>query len=144
MSTPDGPETADDGHTWLSQEYAQASGMWGPPDPQAIAPEYPAWRLPDWYAGRTGLVQVPGQPGQPGVYQYVWSGWLPWQAMTDRFIPAEQWPDAEQLTVGDMQAELWPPEPEPAPEPLPLLAEPEPTVAEATDAPPLTDPTDGR
>jgi hypothetical protein len=137
------PETAPDGHTWLSQETCEGLQMWAPPDPQQIPEEWPAWRLPAWFAGRTGLVQVPGQPGQPGVYQYVWSGWLPWQSFTDRIAPEFEWPDAELGTVAEMQADVWPAPPEtPDAEPV---AEPEtPGDDESgTDAPPLTDPIPG-
>ncbi|GAA2112441.1 hypothetical protein GCM10009759_55160 [Kitasatospora saccharophila] len=144
MSTPTepdpgpGPETTPDGHTWLDQEYCADQRMWAPPTPQDMPPEWPAWRLPDWYAGRTGMVQIPGQPGQPGVYQYVWGGWLPWQSLADRFDHAGQWPDAVQSTVGAMQAELWPPTAAAGDVPLIALSAPDDLAA-----PPLSDPISG-
>ncbi|OKJ06824.1 hypothetical protein [Kitasatospora sp. CB01950] len=137
------PDVDPDGHTWLPQEYCVAEGMWAPPDPQHIDSAWPAWRLPEWFAGRTGMVQIPGRPGYPGLYQYVWDGWLPWQSRTDTIDPLVQWPDAVRATAGDMQAELWPPAPVEGPpaadaELVPLVA-----LSDAGDAdvPPL-DPED--
>ncbi len=136
------PETADGGHTWYSSELCQRDGWWSPPDPADIPPEWPAWRLPTWYAGRTGSVRIPGPAGTPGTAQWVFGGWLPWQSGADRYDAATEWPTAERLTVADMQAELFPPTSQPEDQPLPAPpAEPEPDVPAA---PPLITPTLGR
>jgi hypothetical protein len=146
MTTPadPAPEPTPDGHTWLPQAYCQAQQMWGPPDPAEISPEWPAWQLPAWYAGQTGMVQIAGQAGQPGVYQYVWDRWLPWQSLTDRIDPATEWPDAARATAADMHAALFPaPDPSPAVAELPALPAAESAESETPAAPPTSAPTLG-
>jgi hypothetical protein len=141
--TPPAPETAPDGHTWLAQAYCEQEGIWGPPDPMAMPPEWPSWQLDPWYAGRTGMVQIPGPPGLPGSYQVVFGGWLPWQSRADSYDQAAEFPTAVRSTVGAMQAALAPP---PAPETAPTPNATAPTTtdqpsADPAPAPPLTDPT---
>jgi hypothetical protein len=135
------PEDAPGGCTWYPAELCQRDGWWTPPTLADIPPEWPAWRMPTWYADRTGSVRVPGPPGLPGTQQYLFGGWLPWQSGADRYDAAAQWPDAERLTVADMLADLYPPAPAPEEPPAPAAAEEAPAEL---DVPPLTTPTLGR
>lgn len=141
--TPTGPvaEPTPDGQTWYPRELVEAQGWWHPADPAHMDPTWPAWKLPAWYAGKTGALGVPGPPGLPGTSQYVWSGWLPWQAGSERYDAAKEWPAAVRLTIHDMQADLGLLQPAPAPAP----AE-EPTAQDDPDpvTPPTTPPTLGQ
>lgn len=149
MSTPTDPPKLEpikvpppDGHTWYPQQLVQQQGWWSPPDPAHIDPTYPAWQLPTWYATRTGVVLVPGTGGMPGTSQYVWGGWLPWQAGAERYDAAQEWPTAVRRTVADMQADLFPPAPNPEPAPQPTT--PDPVDEPGPAAPQTTPPTLGQ
>ncbi|MFF9643681.1 hypothetical protein [Kitasatospora aureofaciens] len=139
---PTGPvsEPTPDGQTWYPQALVEQQGWWHPGDPAYMDSTWPAWQLPAWYDGRTGAVAIPGTQGMPGTSQYVWGGWLPWQAGSERYDAATQWPAAVQRTIHDMQAALGllPPAP-PAP------ADPPQQPADSGPAtPPITPPTLGQ
>ncbi|MGW1174553.1 hypothetical protein ACWD4P_12635 [Kitasatospora sp. NPDC002543] len=139
--TPTGPiaEPTPDGQTWYPRELVEKQGWWHPADPAHMDPTWPAWRLPAWYAGRTGALAIPGPPGLPGTSQFVWGGWLPWQTGADRYNAADEWPAAVRLTIRDMQADLGLLQPNPAPvEPPPAAPVPGPAT------PPITPPTLGQ
>ncbi|MFD0408625.1 hypothetical protein [Kitasatospora sp. NPDC127116] len=143
---PTGPvaEPTPDGQTWYPRELVEAQGWWHPADPAHMDPTWPAWKLPAWYSGRTGALGVPGPPGLPGTSQFVFGGWLPWQAGAERYDAAKEWPAAVRLTIHDMQADLGLLPPAPAPVEPPPVQQPAAQDDPDPASPPFTPPTLGQ